>query len=62
MVYSGGLTIENSSYSVGFLLMSDGRLLRGRLSLAHLAAFFLTCLAKQTLENEGDIQYVSPGS
>jgi hypothetical protein len=48
-VYSAGLTILLSSYTVGFLFMSDGRLFLGRLEAAHLAALSLTCLAKQVV-------------
>jgi hypothetical protein len=48
-VYSGGLTIEVSSYTVFFRLMSDGRLFLGRFDAAHFAALSLTCLAKQAV-------------
>jgi hypothetical protein len=40
------------AYSVGFRSISEGRDLRGRLALAHLAALSFTCLARQTLKVE----------
>lgn len=49
MVYSAGLTKECRAYSMGALKISDKRLFLGRLSCAHLAAFFCLCLAKQAL-------------
>lgn len=44
--------MEWISYTAGVRLISEGRDLRGRFALAHLAALSFTCFAKQILEVE----------
>ena len=50
MSYSAGFWKEWMAYTTGARLMSDGRDLRGRFDLAHLAALSFTCFAQRALK------------
>jgi len=49
MSNSAGFWKEWMAYTIGARLMSDGRDLRGRFDLAHLAALSFTCFAQRAV-------------
>lgn len=55
MSYSAGFWKEWMAYTTGARLMSDGRDLRGRFDLAHLAALSFTCFAHRALQKDVNI-------